>query len=232
MGERYADFQSMMERYKKEMKQYYTKRMPAPEAGAETAAAANLIEISAAEGEILSGVPGAAAAEGTPPGPCTVAVQPPQEIQPERPCKPETAAPEKKEPAAEAPISYLCRPADEGYIIVKAYTGKAAIPVEGADIAIYKEDYGKKELISLQETGEEGSTPRIAVKTAKRESSELPGQMMPYAIYYVNAWAPHYYPVINRRVDVFGGEITSMEIKMQPLPEEKPGTPTEERTSG
>ncbi len=229
MGKRYADFQSMMERYKKEMEQYYTKRMPEPEASPGTGTVGRLTETFAAERQILIDIPGAANALPEMAAAPAAAAPCPAECQP---CPPEGSGRQEGETAAGTTIPPPCRPADEGYVIVRAFTGKKAAPVEGADIAVYKESYGKKELMSIQETGEEGITPQIAVKTVKRESTELPGQMMPSATYYINAWAPRYYPIVNRAVDVFGGEVSLVEIEMKPLAEEKPGTPAEVSASG
>jgi hypothetical protein len=135
--------------------------------------------------------------------------------------------------STEVPISTApCEELNQGCIIVRTYAGDKMIPLEGTAVAVYKAGIRKKELVSLQTTDETGSTPIITVEAAEIHLSELPGMNAPHATYFVNAWAPHYYPTVDREVDVFSGAASVLEIEMEPLPEEKPGMPMEVKTSG
>lgn len=125
-----------------------------------------------------------------------------------------------------------CKELNEGCIIVRTYVGEKTIPLEGTAVAVYKAGVRKKELVSLQTTDETGSTPIIMVEAAEKHLSELPGISAPHDHYFVNAWAPHYYPVVDRAVDVFSGAASVLDIQMEPLSEEKPGMPMGVKTGG
>jgi len=160
-------------------------------------------------------------------------IQPFPEVSPAEPSGPDTStAIDGNDPLLKEILPVPSQFTDEGYIVIKTFVGDGVIPLEGSDVAVYKETLGRKELLSLQTTDEEGHTPKITVKTVGREIAELPSKELPYITCFVNAWAPSYYPVVNRAVDVFSGETSLVEIEMVPLPEEKPGTSPEVRTGG
>ncbi len=244
MGEKSADFADVMEQYIKEMKRYYARRTPMPERAAaasgvfpeapmsERAAAAEQEETAGAlpEGPIPEKEEEPAAAAPS------VPEFPPPETPPEgteRTYEPETfTTMDKSNPLFKDILPVPSDFTDEGNVVVKTHLGDGVIPLEGSNVAVYTEQAGKKVLLGLQTTDEEGRTPKIIIKTVGRDLSKLPGRVIPYTTCFINAWAPNYYPVVNREVEVFSGETSLVEIEMVPLPEERPGTPPEVRKGG
>ncbi len=116
---------------------------------------------------------------------------------------------------------------DIGYIIVSANSGRDAIPISGVTVVIDKLDEndpsGRQELIAVLQTDRSGRTVPVKVKTVSRTLSQSPGDMGPFVTYYVSVRHPGYASVINRPVDVFGGETSLLELALTPLPEDLSG---------
>lgn len=222
MGEKSADFADVMEQYIKEMKRYYARRSPTPERRAVTSG-------DLPEATIPEKAEPAAAALPVPELPPTETL--PEKTERER--EPEAVITmDRNDPLFKDILPAPSDFTDKGEVVVKICIGDEAVPLEGSNVAIYTEQAGKKVLLGLQTTDEEGCTPKITIKTVGRDASELPGRVIPYTTCFINVWAPNYYPVVNREVEVFGGETSLVEIEMVPLPEERPGTPPEVRMGG
>lgn len=118
-------------------------------------------------------------------------------------------------------------PIDSGYIIVSANSGRDAIPIAGVTVVIDRLDEhdheSRQELVAVLTTNQSGRTEAVKVETVSRTLSQSPGDAGPFMTYYVSARHPGYYPVINRPVDVFGGETSLMELELVPLPEDLSG---------
>ncbi len=116
---------------------------------------------------------------------------------------------------------------DSGYIVVTTNSGRDAIPINGVTVVIDRLDEsdpaGRQELIYVQQTNQSGRTEPVKVKTVSRTLSQSPGDMGPFMTYYISVRHPGYEPVINRPVDVFGGETSILELELIPLPEDLSG---------
>ena len=224
MDEKSANFAGMVEQYIKEMERYHARRMPEPEEKLEEKTVDSIPTIPMPE-ETVESV--ASSEQETQPFPEVPPAEPTnfhgQDISTEM---------NSSNPLLKEILPTPCDFTDEGYLVIKTFAGDGVIPLEGSDVVVYTEVAGKKELLSLQTTDEEGHTPQITVKTVGREKADLPGKELPYVTCFVNAWAPSYYPVVNQAVDVFGGETSFVEIEMVPLPDEKPGTSPGVMTDG
>lgn len=229
MGEKSANFAGMMEQYIKEMERCYARRMPEPKeshepelqpAESEPRPAADYLAAPAPEATAQPETPSTAPVPGTSPEEYTQRYGPglPPGIN-------------GSNPLLKDILPTQDNLTGEGHLIVRTYVGDKTIPLEGSEVAVYKDISGKKELLSLQTTNEEGKTQELTIRTISEEATTVPSREMPYTTCFVNAWAPHYYPVVNREVDIFGGETSLVEIEMVPLPEERPGTSPEVRTS-
>ena len=118
-------------------------------------------------------------------------------------------------------------PIDSGYIIVSANSGRDAIPIAGVTVVIDRLDEhdheGRQELVAVLTTNQSGRTEAVKVETVSRTLSQSPGDAGPFMTYYVSARHPGYYSVINRPVDVFGGETSLLELELVPLSEDHSG---------
>lgn len=205
MSERYNNLDAMMERYKQEMLRYYASRRTETEA--ETAVPE---EREPARVRQEAEQPG----EQAPP---TVLMPSPGSSEREPGAGLNDTAWDESGPEAPAELD------DVGYIRVEVFTGREAVPLSDADVAIAREDpndaKGRMELVRFAVTDASGWTASCGVPTVSRSLSETPGNPHPFATYYVRAWARGYELVSKRPVDVFGGETSEVPLEMIPIPE-------------
>lgn len=115
---------------------------------------------------------------------------------------------------------------DIGYIKVEATSGRRSEPIIGAQVSISKPTPEGEELISLTETGPNGSTPLIEVPTVSRELSQQPGNIQPYTVYNITVKKAGYFTVVNTNVQVYSGVTAIQPAIMIPIPENYTGPDT------
>ncbi len=205
MSERYNNLDAMMERYRQELLRYYASRRPETEA--ETAVPE---EREPARERRAAEQPG----EQAPP---TVLMPSPGSSEREPGAGLNDTAWDESGPEAPAELD------DVGYIRVEVFTGREAVPLSDADVAIAREDpndaKGRMELVRFAVTDSSGQTASYGVPTVSRSLSEAPGNPHPFATYYIRAWAEGYELVSKQPVDVFGGETSEVPLEMIPIPE-------------
>ena len=104
---------------------------------------------------------------------------------------------------------------DRGYIQVKTFTAREAMPVPDALVLVTKDG----DLIHQSLTDENGATELIELKTVSRDLSMTAGNAKPFTTYDIQVTANGYLPVRSENVPIFGG-VTSVEnIAMIPTPE-------------
>lgn len=81
----------------------------------------------------------------------------------------------------------------------------------------------RQELVKILSTNSSGRTSKIEVSTVGRRLSQVPGNPGPFATYYVSANLSGYIPVRDQPVDVFGGETSLLKIELVPEPEDLGG---------
>lgn len=104
---------------------------------------------------------------------------------------------------------------EKGYIRAEVSTASNAIPLIGANVYIMKND----EIISLEQTDQNGFTRPVEVDAPEKALSTSPGNAQPFALYDMKVTYPAFYTIIVRNVQVFGQETTFQKINMLPLPE-------------
>lgn len=115
---------------------------------------------------------------------------------------------------------------DIGYIKVQAFSGRRSEPIAGAQVTISRPTPDGDELISLTETGSDGSTPVIEVPTVSRELSQQPGNIKPYTSYNISVKKAGYFTVDNNNVQVYSGVTAIQPAIMIPIPENYTGSDT------
>lgn len=114
---------------------------------------------------------------------------------------------------------------DTGYIQVRTFTAREAIPIEGALVTITQEDGNGTKLQWALVTDKDGLTPTVAVPTVSSTLSLQPGVEHPYSQYTIQVDMPGYYRVKNIDVPVYGGITALQPVELIPLPEGTIGTP-------
>ena len=107
-----------------------------------------------------------------------------------------------------------------GYLVVRATTASAALPLEGAVVSVYGNVDGFSSLIARLQTGKDGLTPKIALLTPPRELSESPGNGdRSFATYNVSVRMNGFAPLTLRGVPVFDGITSVQPADLIPLAE-------------
>lgn len=192
--ERYSDFNSMIERYEKEMRKLFEESRKANSSFEEPA------KETAVFPEDSPQIPQFQEREQ---GYIDV---PEQEI---LPLQEEEPLPPKKDKT--------------GSMVVEVTTARGAVPLEGVTVVIDRFDVndpmGRKELMAILETNSSGRTKAVELPAADKELSLEPGQKDPFYTYYVSVKNKGFDPVKERPVDVFSGEISILKIGLIPTPE-------------
>ena len=108
-----------------------------------------------------------------------------------------------------------------GTLVVRVYTSRARLPVEGATVVVtQKGEQGKYQLLSVQATDQSGGTKPIKISTPALGESTHPGSLTPpYAVCDVWAEHPGYAMVRVDGVQIFSGVETIQDIELLPLAE-------------
>ena len=115
-----------------------------------------------------------------------------------------------------------------GTLIAEVSTAKGAVPLSGVSVIIDRLDSedskGRKELIAIEVTNQSGRTSPVTVKAEPKELSLEPGNIDPFRTVYVSAKADGFEPAKNLPVDIFADEISILKIDLVPKPENLSGS--------
>lgn len=111
-----------------------------------------------------------------------------------------------------------------GFLQVRASTGTNAIPVSGAHVTVYREEDGKKLLHQVMMTNKSGETPTVQLPAPPESLSESPGNSNSFSTYTILVHADGFQPVQNIRVPIFANILSIQPVSLIPL-EEFPKNP-------
>lgn len=112
----------------------------------------------------------------------------------------------------------------EGYLQVRVYTARGAIPLAGAKVTISGTGDNGESLKFSAVTDKSGLTPLFTLKTVSKELSEQPQDIAtPYVSYNIRTVLDGYVPVLNENVPVFAGETAIQNIELLPKQENSSG---------
>lgn len=109
---------------------------------------------------------------------------------------------------------------DTAYLLVRVYSARGAIPLEGAVVTISQFTDSGEELLHLTVTDENGFTAKFPLPAASRELSQHPGNPHPFTFYNVQVDVDGYYTVRNENIPLYGGITSVQDVAMVPLPEQ------------
>ena len=109
---------------------------------------------------------------------------------------------------------------EQGYLVAKAVTSNARIPVEDVTITVTQRlPDGRYELLAVWITDESGKTPSIAIPTPDLSISQAPSQKRPFSLVYLMAEPALYERIAVRDVQIFSGIVSIQELQLIPLDE-------------
>lgn len=101
-------------------------------------------------------------------------------------------------------------------LVFQLYTGREALPVEGATVVLVAPADGQQVTFV---TNSSGRTPPIRVCAPSREDSLDPGfRGVPYSVYDAHIQAEGFSPVTIHGIQVFSGEDSVLPLEMDPAP--------------
>lgn len=110
--------------------------------------------------------------------------------------------------------------AEQGTIVVRVYTSRAQIPIQGASVAISRRGpTGRLDLIALRETDENGLIAPIPIPAPPQAESTSPGDPRPFTALDVWVEHPEYQMLRVENVQIFAGVETRQDAELIPLPE-------------
>jgi len=105
-----------------------------------------------------------------------------------------------------------------GSITTQITASNASIPVIGAYVWITQGG----NLISFQETDEDGKTAPISIETPDKSESTSSGNETPFSLGDINVYHPLYEPYKIKNVQIFPGVNSLQELSLIPQPEFSP----------
>ncbi len=105
-----------------------------------------------------------------------------------------------------------------GELIVKVTTGKYAIPIQGANVAIYDNEKSHSILFNLS-TNSVGSTERIEIPTLPYEASQNPGGINPFSTVNIDVTKSGYTRMQFISVPIFDGVLSVQRADLVPQSE-------------
>lgn len=106
-----------------------------------------------------------------------------------------------------------------GYVVAKAYTSYAEIPIKDAVVSVYSSDGENSKLIGVRLTDESGKTLPVPVEAPNMNLSIEPGNDMPYSVVNVRVDHPDYNTFYVEGVQVFAGRVSLQNAEMIPTGE-------------
>lgn len=128
-------------------------------------------------------------------------------------------ATEAAQTTSDAPNDADTAEEDVGYLRVRAYSAKGAVPLSGVTVTIGRLQNETPEILYVTTTDESGFTPVFSLPTVSRNASLTPSPVPVNSIYTVLAELPRYYSSFNERVDIYGGVLSVQDVPMIPLPD-------------
>ncbi len=110
----------------------------------------------------------------------------------------------------------------QGTVKAVVYISQRTIPIEGANVYIYRDVNGKSELISLRKTNQNGETGLVEIDTPDKAESLSPlpdGSDNPFASVNIFVEAEGYRSVLVHSAQVFAENLTVQNVEMVPLAE-------------
>ena len=122
----------------------------------------------------------------------------------------------------EAPAGY----SGVGYLIVRVFTARGAIPVAGALVTVSYSDSKMPSPYAVLTTDRSGRTPKLAMPTPPAslslEPAEAGGVAEPYGLYNVKVAREGFYGLTDLNVRIFDGITAIQDADLVPLAEGLP----------
>lgn len=105
---------------------------------------------------------------------------------------------------------------DNGFIKAQVFSGRFAIPINGAEVRISKTIDGETRVFHTATTDESGMTVALPVPTPAQSASLTPTGARPYQTYTLEVHKDGYRTVIKENLPVFPGVVSMQPVQLQP----------------
>ena len=106
----------------------------------------------------------------------------------------------------------------EGTVVVRAFTSRAMIPIEGATVSFTQyTPTGNTRLLAVRYTDESGKTAPLTIATPELEESQEPQEAQPFTQVNIGITHPAYESILVERVQIFPGIQTVQNFELVPL---------------
>ena len=105
---------------------------------------------------------------------------------------------------------------DTGTLIVRVFTSRGELPVRDASISVVRHGPGGTDLVTLQTSGQSGTTSPIPIPSPAPETSQTPDRSNPYALCDIWVERAGYHLLVIRGVQIFPGIISYQDLPLIP----------------
>ncbi len=103
-----------------------------------------------------------------------------------------------------------------GYIVAKAYTSDAQIPIQNATFTVLSTDKDNEAVLGVRLTDKSGKTEPIPIEAPDEALSTTPGNPEPYTTVNIRLDHPDYNSYYVEGVQIFAGQISLINAPMIP----------------
>ena len=109
--------------------------------------------------------------------------------------------------------------AADGFLVVRAYTSAAELPVSGATVSVTEQGDNGARLIATRITDRSGRTTPIRISAPNKSESLSPGLPTPFTDVNIMVDRSGFDRVLIEKVQIFAGIISEQDVEMMPLGE-------------
>lgn len=106
--------------------------------------------------------------------------------------------------------------ADTGTLKVRVYTSRGELPVADTSVSVVRHGERGQDLLALRTSGPNGTAEPIPIQSPPLQSSQSPGQPLPYALCDIWVERAGYHLLVVRGVQIFPGITSFQDLPLIP----------------
>ena len=106
--------------------------------------------------------------------------------------------------------------ADTGTLQVRVFTSRGELPVADASVSVVQHGEQGQDLLALRTSGPSGTVAPIPIQSPPLQSSQSPGQSLPYALCDIWVERAGYHLLVVRGVQIFPNITSFQDLPLIP----------------